>query len=61
MDKKETSNTPTENGKPSRKEYIKQWKAQNKDKVAEHTRRYWIRRLQREGVINNEESKSITE
>ena len=30
----------------AKREYYKKWRAKNKDKVKEHSRRYWIKKAQ---------------
>lgn len=40
----------TEQAKEARREYLRAWRARNKDKVREANRRYWERRAQREEV-----------
>lgn len=40
----------TEQAKEARREYLRAWRAKNKDKVRESQRRYWERRAQREEV-----------
>lgn len=38
-----------------RNEYIREWRRNNKDKVREYNRRYWLNRAKRE--VNNHEPK----
>lgn len=47
MDK--NGKTLTENAAEKRREYKRRWNAENRDKVKEHTRRYWERKVLEEG------------
>ena len=39
----------TDRAKDARRAYLRAWRASNKDKVREYNRRYWERRVLREG------------
>ena len=44
----------TEQAKEARREYLRAWRAKNRDKVRESQRRYWERQAQRkEGEVEN--------
>ncbi len=44
----------TERAKEERREYSRQWRAKNKDKVRENNRRYWERRAAKKAEAEQE-------
>ena len=47
--------TLEERAKEERREYFRQWRAKNKDKVRENNRRYWERRAARAAETKREQ------
>ena len=47
--------TLEERAAEERREYYRQWRAKNKDKVRESNRRYWERRAEKKGQTEQEE------
>ena len=52
-----TDKTLSQKAAEKRREYKRRWSAKNRDKVREHTRRYWERKvLREEGKINGSDT-----
>lgn len=48
------ANTLEERAAEERREYFRQWRAKNKDKVRENNRRYWERRAAKKAQAEQE-------
>lgn len=51
-----TAITLKERAAEERREYFRQWRAKNKDKVRENNRRYWERRAEKKAAEAEQEA-----
>ncbi len=51
--------TMDEKAREERREYFRQWRAKNRDKVKENNRRYWVRRAAKRSAEAKKEREAV--